>query len=283
MKKVKGFLAWYRESLLPQYPFYHRLLKKRLRISLLYGIAMILVSYYTYISIYIIVRQPIQSMGSTIEAVEQSLHTYPSDLVIRIQKGVVFSNYDRPYFLWATEQGKKRLLAVLDTSADAWSIHDYQSELLLTGHQLILASSHAPGYDIISLNNATHVINKASVGTIIKTIELLKVILPYCYLLLVFVIIPLVLLVMYAGTTLLIALISYGIAHYFFSAVQYKRALQLTIHASTLPFAVFFGVHLVSSRFIAFPLLILLFLAFSLTALYEAYGDHASFHRGTNS
>jgi hypothetical protein len=52
LKNVKRFLAWYWDSLLPQYPFYHWLLKKPLINSLYYFICMFLLTFFIALSIY---------------------------------------------------------------------------------------------------------------------------------------------------------------------------------------------------------------------------------------
>lgn len=276
-KNVKTFLRDFVNSLIPQPEFYKKILDRRLSDSLKYFIALI---FFVNLIFFLVTFVGIDFKAFTEmkNAVVKSLDQYPQDLKIYVTNGSLMTTYDKPYFLWFDYAGAKNLLLVVDKAATKEDLDKYGSVLLLTNDHLFLNRQklHVDD-DSVPLTHATFAIDKESVSMLSDIIRnYLSHILALVILIAVFVS-PIFSAIYMFIIILIVSTLAYILYNLVDKKHNHKATLQLSLHASTVPILVFYGMsyvnppvsNLTTSVFI-------LILIFTLCALYEAYLDHGA-------
>ena len=99
MKKVKHILAVFFHSFIPQDIYYPKLLHTRFSFSLKYYIVIVTFFACVFAGIVFSWISPV-TMGAYKDSIVHSLLTFPDDVKITVQNGVMESNQDKPFFLW---------------------------------------------------------------------------------------------------------------------------------------------------------------------------------------
>ena len=292
MKKVKAFLYIFIKSLLPQKKYYSQLVKTPFKFSLKYFSILIILLNLIFL-IYLFNFYSYQKIYNFVNNLKKSLETYPSNLAIFIQKNNLFTNNNRPYFLWLKENEKKRLfLAIIETN-DKQIIDNLHANIILSKEQITIKNPN--NYQTISTININEVpeliIDKKFVGQINNFLQSLLVNLHWYYLFFALVVVLLSPLISFIVLNFYLLIASFFVYAYFkfFKKrhFHFKKVFQISLHAITLPLVleylaffspnIFFGLKVslsLSSPFI-FPLLmIVIFTLFTSLGVLEAYNHH---------
>ena len=275
LKNVKTFFSNFSSSLFPQPRFYKRLLRLPFSYSLSYFVSLIFFVNIVFLLVCLTIVNPGRLLSIKNEVVHQ-LNTFPSNLTINIHNGHMMTNYNRPYFLWIGYDDKKMLVGVIDEGAAPEKIDQYNSYFLLTPNYFVLNQKRlSTGFHLVPLAGMNQVIDHTWAATLAKTLNRLFPIFVTSFLLVSIFIVPLFAILITFGFVTLVSLISYVLFQYFKLRHTYKKTLQLTLHAVTLPLIVIDGLAIFhpTARNLSIPFIILC-LIFSLCALYESYIDH---------
>lgn len=286
---VKSFLHVFLNSLIPNAPYYSKILKTKFSFSLKYIVSLILILNLVFIAVFSLRFNP-GKIGSIFDRLVLTLDKFPSDLTISLRKGTLKTNYNRPYFLWLDYQNKKKLILVIDESASPQKIDIYTSILLLTTRELVINNKkYNQTSTIIPLayfGNQT--INKQNIALIAERLVTLRKLLPIiliAILALLIIIIPISSVLITGFYLLLINIVVYGLTKLFIiKKAHFKKTLQISFHAATFPlvldyFLIAFQPALKLGRNppnvlqqIPFPLLFLILLTvFAFAGVYEAH------------
>ncbi len=275
-KKVKAFFHVFSNSLLPQAPYYRKIIKSPLTFSLKYFLSLVFVVNLFFIFFYTLRSKP-QEIYYIKNSFLNTLSEFPSDLRIYINGGLLQTNRDRPFFMWLDIQGKKNLLLVVDQSAMPEKINEYKAGILLTSRYFVLRPN--------KLNNKTYIVpygkSRLSFGK--ESIDQLLLWLKKYYSLFVFFSILFSVfffpLLVFAGSLIYLFLLSifgFVIFNFLYRKNTLKKTFQISLHATTLPFIIQYAINtfIYNARFFQMKLLLaLLLLIFILSGLYEAYLD----------
>lgn len=291
MKKVKAFLYIFIKSLIPQKKYYKQLVKTPFKFSLKYFSVLIILLNFIF-SIYLVNSYSYQKIYNFINKLKKSLATYPSDLSIFIKKNNLFTNNNRPYFLWLKENEKERLVLSVIENTDKQTVDNLHSIIILTKEKIIIKNPN--NYQLISTFDINEIpeliIDKKSVEQINNFLQSLLTNLRWYYSLATLMIILILPLISFTVLNLYLLIASFLVYSYFKffrrRHFHFKKVFQISFHAITFPIVLeyltfvspinFFGsrVSLFISPFI-FPLLLLLiFILFISIAVLEAYNHH---------
>lgn len=289
MKKVKAFLYIFIKSLLPQKKYYKQLVKTSFKFSLKYFSALIILLNLIF-SIYIFNLYSYQKIYNFVNNIRKSLAAYPSDLSIFIKKNNLFTNNNRPYFLWLKENEKKRLLLSIIENADKQTVDNLHSIIILNKEKIIIKNPN--NFQIISTFNINEVpeliIDRKFVDQISISLQSLLAKLHWYYLLFALIIVLMLPLISFIIISLYLLTASFLVYTYFKffrrRHFHFKKVFQISFHAVTLPLVLeylifvspinFFGSKLSLSPFI-FPLLIIIiFSLFISLGVLEAYNHN---------
>lgn len=278
MEKVKGLFVIATNSLLPHYPFYHRLLKTHFLYSFRYFVFLIITTYAAFLPLYYYKFFPADSLKKATESFVASLDSFPKDLTIMVKSGHLITNYNRPYFMWMDYNDAKLLLFVVDQNASVEDFQKYKPAALITGNTIVLKDgANSEKYNVASLDDVTATIGKTEIGKFKDTLDdILRSFTIIIPILLVFVL-PLSMLVANFGYLMFVSLLVFLIAKHFLQHLTYRKTLQLSFHALTLPLIINFsiGFFFLESTMLPISFLILL-IVFTAVAVYESHLKYSS-------
>lgn len=271
MKKVKTFFHDFLGSLFPQPPYYHKLLRTPFSVSVKYFLVLVLLVNFVFFAVSGLMVK--NGRFVTFKRLTTALADFPDNLSIHMENGMLTTSYDHPYFIWTKNDENKMLLGVIDENALPDKIQEYPTDVLLTRQALVIKQAEQP--EVIPYGSATFTVNKQTVASFLNVIETVR---PVLYLLIglfVFVLFPLF--TFGAGLLYLafLSLICFLIFKLYTKRHTYKKTLQLSLHAVTVPIIVKHGLFLSGYDVERLGILFMLLSAvFILGALYEAYQDH---------
>jgi len=272
-------------SLIPNGPYYKKILKTRFFFSLKYFVFLTVILNF-FLILNLLNRYPLKKISHWLNQINIGLNQFPKDLNIFIQNGVLTSTYNRPYFVWAKDTNDKiKLILVIDESASFEKINQYQSLLLLTKNDLIIKiNREIKKIPLSSFNSIT--INQQYLTNLNKNVLQLKKSLYLVYsliFLLLIVFIPLFsfvinLFYLFLGSLIVFLLLKIKPEKKY----HFKKVFQISFHASTLPLILNYLIFILPlSRFIkikipitSFPLPLIflsLIIIFIFSGTYEAY------------
>lgn len=276
MQKVKTFFHVFINSLIPQYHYYHKILKTKFSFSFKYFLFLSIILSLIFLILLFFKLAPQLKLIET--SLSYSLSKFPGDLVIKINKGYLKTNYNRPYFFWFDYLNKKILLLVIDETGIPAKINQYNSIFLVTNTELVIKNfSSKKNPHVVSLNylpfsininkdflvKMITVINKIIFWFLMVFISVLIFVLPF---------ITFIINLFYLG---IISLVSFIIYRYIISKnVSFNKTFQISLHSSTLPLVLNSGLPFFSLKvrcpLAAFFFLVLIFLV---VGIYETYFD----------
>lgn len=286
-RKVKTFFHVFRGSLFPQPAYYHKITKASFSFSLKYFISLIFILNLIFVS-YLIVKYNPGKSNRFLSNITREINLIPKEFVININQGNLFTNHNRPYFFWSMYNNRKKLLLVIDETASPDKINIYNTYILVTGREIVIKndSSASNTFKILSLKNiGRRSFDKKDfekiaivLATISKLLYVFYIIaIPFLLILLPFLSIIITLIYL-----IIISLIVYlFFKTYYHKRIHFKKTLQLSFHAVTLPLVLDYFLMIFEPTipanirlklFIPTPLAFLIILAmFVFAAVYEAY------------
>lgn len=267
-KKVKAFFHVFSNSLLPQAPYYKKILKTPLSFSLKYFLFLVFVVNLFFVLFYIIRSGP-REIYYIKNSFSETLSKFPNDLMIYVNSGVLQTNRDRPYFMWLDLHNKKKLLLVVDQSAMPEKINQYKASLLLTSRyfvfnknkfnntmQVIPYGSSSLSFGKETINQLNSWLNKYFSWLVFSSIVFSVFLFP----------------VLVFGKSLIylfiLSLLNFVIFKFFYKKSTVIKTFQISLHATTLPFIIQYAINPQMQLLLA-----LLLFIFILSGLYEAYLD----------
>lgn len=285
-EKVKTFFHIFKNSLIPECSYYHKLLKIPFSFSLKYLVSLIVTLNLLFTLFLFIKVNPIK-IGSLAKNLVANLEKYPNDLVISVHRGQLSTNYDRPYFLWLDSADSKHLILVIDEYATADKINEYNSSTLITRNEIIFKNDNVPAKEKIvsfkSLSDQT--ITKDTVknvqNLVLKIMRLLVLFYP-----LLFIAVLLFLLFSSLLTTFLYLLVAAGINIILFNllmqkkpALHFGRVFQISIHSATLPLSINYIIGTLNMTTLPLALMFLFLITlFTYAGLTEAHSYEPAHH-----
>lgn len=269
--KVKTFFHVLTGSIVPQTPYYAKVLKSRILFSFVYFAVLLSIT-----ATAIVVVTYFHLNRNNPDRIETCLNTslsrIPSPYVIHINEGHLATNQGMPLFVWFNCDDKIQLLAVVDERASGRDIKSYGAQLLLTGTELVaryrsytFTVPYRKYVDNLTLDRSD-IIDYSG-----KLLAVFKYYVPIFFLVLLF----LTPLFVYLLNTLYILLTSicvrlfYGLLR---KRYTFKKIVQVGFHSSSLPLLssvlfVIFPVNIWNTLLLYFSLLFV----FQLVAVYEAH------------
>lgn len=283
MSKVKTFFSIFRDSLLPQHPFYSKLLKTNSSISFKYFIAVILAFYFLYIiSMAVILPKRLKHFQPV--NIRKSLESFPDDLVVTVNHGQMMTNYSRPYFIWS-HNDEKMLLLVIDETGNPEKISEYGAAALLTSRNITVRNPISGEYRNYSLKNMNAKFDKEAVMKYIKRFEIMSASALIIGILVCLLVLPVLFFVAVFIFSFIAALFTYIIwnltkSYHQKTNVTFSKIAQISMHTITFPLLLVFILNLFNI-YILFkaPYFLIVLIALN-TGVYEAYWKekhHASY------
>lgn len=274
MKKVKAFFNDFSRSLLPQPRYYQKIRRAKFSFSFKYFATLIFLLSLVFFFLFFVtgLRRPSKF---SLTDFTSALNTYPSDLTVNLKDGNLSTNYNRPSFFWAQEGDNKRLLAVISENSTTDEIQKFETPIMFTDRYLVFRNrDNGLKTDFFPYPNWNLTINKDSVNNLLSGLAAIAPFLIVLFLIFFLVIGPLFAIVGNFVYLAIISLFCYFVFWLWSKKHTYKKTLQLSLHAVTLPFVtkyllLGFGYNL--DR--AWPVFTLLVAIFILSALYETYMD----------
>jgi len=280
MKKVKSFFSIFFNSLLPQDRYYQKIVHSKFSYSLKYYFVYLSLINFIFIIVLMLIYFPPLKVIGTIFDVKSKLISYPETLSISLKNGALSTTLDHPYFVRSNQQ--KNLFLVVDEFAAPAKIKDYQSQVMLTGKEIVFngkkgITSYA--YD----SRLKFDVNRDSVQKMDQVINVFLVSFPYIFFVgiifgyLFYNLLSLslnFLLIVVASLTVLTVYKLLKKKFAFHKVLHLKKITQIGLHAITLPIMLDY-IFAFSNFTRILPLTYLaLIIIFIFTGVYEAYFDH---------
>ena len=239
MEKIKTFFHIFINSIIPNDKYYHKILRVKFSLSLKYLISLVVILNILFVSFYSIKLNPI-FITSVLNNLNNSLDKFPKELVITKNQKGLNTTYNRPYFLWLDVKNKTNLLLAIDEKATPEKIKEYSSCLLITSKEIVMKNKLTGNISEYSLEKVQD--QKITKSTIAGIQNIINTVIAYLPLL--FILIVALALIILVFTSFIIffiySLISSTILFFLFKYLfkkrpHYKKALQISFHAITLP------------------------------------------------
>lgn len=240
MKKVKTFLHVFNKSLIPSINYYRKIVYTRFTFSFKYFFFLVLSINLLLSFVWIINYNPFK-IKHALSVLNDSFINAPANLKIKIINGQLISSYSYPYFHWLDDQ--KKLLLVVDESADSAKVNIYNSYLLISKNELVINFKKInKNLDNLILplsvfNNFE--INKNNLYQLVKRLDFLINYFYFFYLLILFFFFTTFFIASFLTTffyLILASFIVYLIFIFFIKkSIHYQKILQISFHAVTFP------------------------------------------------
>lgn len=274
MRKVKTFLDTFLNSLIPHHPYYYTLLHKKFAHSLLYFFTFVAVSYLCFLTIFSLRYHPYSTTYATLNNFIESVETFPSNLMITVNKGIVHTNYGRPYFMWMNQDNKKILLFVVDEHATEKEVSQYRA-ISLVGHDAVyIKNVDTNTYDKHSLDTLTTRVDRESIANYSQVFRNINATFSILFPVVTIFVVPVLIAFIGFVSIALIAVAVHLFGRSFTKRkLSYKKAVQIGLHAMTLPTIIIYTLAFINPRFPTFQLYALLITIFTVFAVHETYWE----------
>ena len=295
MKKIKTFFHVLTNSAIPHREYYKKIQRTPFRFSLTYFFFLVFITQFIVMTIVFTRIWLFEgSFGSFKTNVTQMFDSFPQDLVVTIKNRRLFTNYNYPFIAWFNYHNIPFPIVAVDEYANAGKIQEYDSFVLLHAEGITTQTQK----DLNTYpfeKNTTYVINKEKVNTL-KNFFLywFSLVFPLAVLLFFILTISIVPFAYFIGTLIylvVLALVVSIAAKLSYQHIHYKKVLQISFHAITLPFILnnitflimphrpifklWPGTQLAVQLRFSWLFLVIYFLFF-VVAVYEVYGTSSS-------
>lgn len=243
MRKVKTFLHVFINSLFPFAWYYKKILKTRFSFSFKYVITLIMILHSIFAMIFFVKNVIMnKSLHELNDKLLEMVNNYPSDLVIRIKNKQLTMNYDHPYIMWFDIKKFPTPVLVVDAFAQAEKINEYGSYILLHSDAITIRNPNNDQIKTYPLHESSeYVITKNRVRNMqnivfdtsavrLTTIILAGYIGINIILLISFIILKIIYFMLFSAVIFFVIRNSIKNTH-----IGYKKIVQISFHASTLP------------------------------------------------
>lgn len=270
-RKVKTFFHVLTGSIVPQTPYYAKILKTRMLFSLSYILATLALASILAMAV-IFIRISNESPLNAQSCIRSSFERIPDNYVLHIKGGRMSSNHAMPLFVWLNCNDKTHLLAVVDERATGKDVYAYGASLLLTGSELVVRyKNYTTSFPLTKYVQDLYLEKNDLIAYAQKAIDIVKLYVPFFTVSLLFAT-PFIL---YALNCLYIVLSSILVKiFYYLTGKRYtlRKIFQVGLHSCSLPLMssilfIIFPVNLTNTLLLYFSLVFI----FQLVAVYEAH------------
>jgi len=271
VKKVKTFLHDLKASIVPQSPYYSKVLKSRFNSSFLYFFSLFILIAGVVICAAVIktYQNNIDKVGS---CMTKALETIPSNFTITIDRGNMSTNMGMPVFVWNACQNKTKLFLVIDERISNQDVSKPKAEVLISRSDLYIRyRSHLLSLPLQKLFPQLHLnkqelIKRVQTGITIYKFLLLSLVASF------FLFIPLSIMLINIVCMFISSMSVYVFFVLFHKRYSFRKIVQIGLHSCSLPLFitaifVFTPLHLYNILMLFFAL----FFIFQLVAVYEAH------------
>lgn len=270
MKKIKDIFL---NSLYPNKKFYKEILKKKFSYSILYFISFIFLLNFAMFIVFLF-KINIGLNFNNLKSFLNSFDRLPDNLIVNIENGFLSTNANRPIFIWSTIGPSKKLIAVIDESATSEEIKQFNASVLFTSTNIVINQLKNKGIINLPYTKSGVKITKDMIvnfkQTLINIFPIILGIIAFYMLVLT----PLFTLIFLLIFLSFISLIIYLIFKLRAKKLIFKKTLQISFHATTLPIVIYSFLLILDNSFISsINSSIFLFLSFGFifVSLYDAY------------
>lgn len=280
-RKVKAFLNALSGSIVPQTPFYAKIIKNGFFNSLFYFLKLLfLVTIFSLLIIYIqISRSNIPALRTCLN---NSTKTIPQNFILNIKNGLLSTNQGFPLFVWFNCKEEFHLLAVVDERANKEDINNYGAQLLFSSSQITFKYRQYELSKPYSAYTPNLYMNKVQILDYVNSVlDTLQAYTPFFVFFLIL-LVPASIWIINMVNLLLSSLFVYLFYILFKKHYSLRKIIQVGYHSSSLPLVI-------SLLFLIFPIQLLntlllyfaLYFIFQLVAVYEAHYELPSSHKRT--
>lgn len=297
MKKIKTFFHVLTNSAIPGEHYYKKIPKTHFGFSFKYLFFLIFIIHFITT---VIVLTRILLFENTITNLKtnimQTFDSFPQDLVITVKNRRLFTNYNHPFIAWFHYKSIPFPMVVVDEYAQAGKIREYDSLALLHAEGVTTQTREKLSTYPFE-KNTTYIINKGKVE-VLKNFFLywFSLLFPTAFLVFFVLSISLLPFAYFIAKFISLAILSIVVfiaAKLSYPHIQYKKILQISLHAITLPLILEYITFLVMPHRPVFKLwpgtqlavqlrfswlFIAIYFLFIAVAVYEVYGTHTTSH-----
>jgi len=273
---VATFVHVFINSLLPIKRYYKKLLHTKLGFSLKYYFVLIfIVNSIALILIGFRYKEVIPSILSIKKNIITSVASFPEDLRITITNGELMTTYDRPYFMWYSENGIPHPIIVIDENASLDQIHQYESNVLLTSQAVVVQVGDII-YQYRFTNRDNFTFSKLTALDLEASIERFFQMLPFivvALILVLFIVVPIMVFLLQTSFLWLLSAAVFLGTKLIHRRISFEKVFHVSLHSSTVPLMLEYFFFVTGATLVlpfGFTLIYLLFITLS---LYEIYAD----------
>lgn len=272
MNKIKTFIHIFKNSLFPEKPYYSKVYKAPLSLSLKYYGFLFLITFlicssiiaYREISTYNFFRQIRTDL-------KKSLDRYPNDMRIFLENKQMTSTEQRPLFLYITKNNAPYPYIVIDQLANPDDINKYDAKLLVGQTGITVAFKNGKKHFIYP-GTGRHVITKKfllsyfdHISPVLKFAPLVG----FFYFFFSSLISSFVIFLQRSLLLLLLSLILLAMVSILRKKIRYLGVFSLVIHSATLPILTEAVLFTIVFNYKPHYLASLLYIIFASTAVYQ--------------
>jgi len=275
MKKVKHILATFLHSFIPQDIYYPKLLHTRFQFSLKYYL--VLMSFFTLIFTGVVFCRfsPLKMIGYK-NSIINSFSTFPGEVIIKINKGMLESNQNKPLFLWIYHNNQPLFVFMVHTKDMLDSSHIPlpliflgQNKMQISYRGNVIVRPYNPSWNIL--------ITKERIQSFIGFINSFFPPFIFFFYILLIVVVPVMFMMGSTFFILLSSMVVFLLLRTFIPHIHLKKCIQASIHGTHIPLII------VIFLFILFPsatnivvITASLIFVFTLVSTYEMYSKEIS-------
>ena len=239
MKKVKNqlteFIENFKKSFIINKKYLKSIVKKPISYSVKYFFIFIFFLNIIFLSFFII-KINFLNEYKLFQSLVKSVEELPNNLIITIRNNFLSTNQNMPVFLWSDFNKNKRLLMVLDETAQEENIKDYNSFVLFTSKNVVFSSDlKFKKFSIIPYKIDYLKITKKNIIDFVTSFRRVLPLIITLFLLIIIIFVPIGIFIGYIIYIALTSLFVHLIFKLFSSKHKYTKTFQLSLHSSTLP------------------------------------------------
>ena len=239
MKKVKNqlteFIENFKKSSIINKKYLKSIIKKPVSYSVKYFFIFVFFLNLIFLSFFII-KINFLNEYKLFQSLVKSVEELPNNLIITIRNNFLSTNQNMPVFLWSDFNKNKRLLMVLDETAQEENIKDYNSFVLFTSKNVVFSSDlKFKKFSIIPYKIDYLKITKKNIIDFVTSFRRVLPLIITLFLLIIIIFVPIGIFIGYIIYIALTSLFVHLIFKLFSSKHKYTKTFQLSLHSSTLP------------------------------------------------
>jgi len=209
--------------------------EKPLTFSLKYFFVFIFILNFVFLFLFIL-KVNFFNGYKTIKILKKSVNNLPKNLVVTIKNNHLSTNHSMPVFIWFESIGNKRLLMVLDETAQEKNIKDYGSYILLTSKSAVFNNDFSSqNYKTMPYKIDYVKVTKKNMIDFINSISKIVPFLIILFFLIIILLVPIGIFIGYLFYMVFVSFLAYIIFKLYSSKHNFIKTLKLSLHSSTIP------------------------------------------------